>query len=606
MTDASNEKPEPFELNSDDVAARKRADLKRLFPDVFKEDKIDLDQLRRAMGDWVDEGTERFGLNWPGKAACMKVIQAPATGALRPDRDESVNFDESENVFIEGDNLDALKLLQETYPAKVKMIYIDPPYNTGNDFIYNDELVLETEVYLNKTNQKDKEGNRLVVNNEYHGRFHSEWLSMMFSRLKISRNLLSEDGCIFISIDEREAANVRKILDEIFGEQNLLGEFMVVKAEGGGLAKNMIKGHDYLFAFSKNINIFKPLLKPKDIRGKIITKAGEEFWIEEDWLRKEFGKYGTCYYDEIVKYLGKQKKAEIDRGIEEGKYTLIEKKDGKIVGRYRKISEDGSKFYSVLKHLNKNGVDDLKSIGLEKFFNFPKPVSLLKEIILGCTFFKEDKNSLILDFFAGSSTTAHAVMELNAEDGGKRKYIMVQLPELCDEGTEAFNAGYKTISDISKERIRRVSTKIKRDKTDIASVVDFGFRVLKIDASNMADVYYAPEAVRQADLVAHADNIKSDRTPEDLLFQVLVDWGVDLSLPISHETVFKKKVFFVDGNAIAACFDPKVSEELVKELAKRKPLRAVFRDSSYYSDSAKINVEQIFKLLSPETEVKTL
>lgn len=605
-----------LKMHSPDMTQQNIEKIQALFPNCVTESKgadgelklaIDFDQLKQELSNSIVEGPqERYQLNWPGKRKALLTANAPIAKTLRPCREESVNFDTTKNLFIEGDNLDALKMLQETYLGKIKMIYIDPPYNTGKDFIYSDNFAENSDEFLKRSNQKDEEGNKLVANTESNGRFHSDWLSMMYSRLKLARNCLKEDGVIFISIDDTEQSNIKKICDEIFGEINCVGEAIIIRSEGGGLAKQLIKGHDNLHIYAKNINYFDSLKRPKDVRGNIVKLNDEEYWIEEDWLRKEFGKYGTCPYDEIESYHGKQKKIEIDEGLEKGIYTIINKNGVEIVGRYRKLSEDGSKFYSILKHLNKNGVHDLKNIEMDSLFDYPKPVSLLKQLILGCTFLPADKNEIILDFFAGSATTAHAVMQLNAEDGGERKFIMVQLPEECDKKSEAYKAGYKTIAEISKERIRRAGAKILEGECHKDWNKDVGFRVLKVDTSNMADVYYSPDQVSQGSLDLLVDNIKTDRTDEDLLFQVLLDWGVDLTLPIKKETIQGKSVFFVDDDALVACFDLRINEALIKELAIKEPLRVVFRDDGFESDAVKINAEQIFKQVSPHTEVKAI
>ena len=579
--------------------------------------KIDFEQLQQELSADIIEGNkERYRLEWPGKREAIVTANLPTTKTLRPVREDSVDFDNTENLYIEGDNLEVLKLLQESYLGKIKMIYIDPPYNTGQDFVYKDNFSKDKEAELFESGQKDEYNQRLVANPETAGRYHSDWLSMMYPRLKLARNLLTDDGVIFISIDENENANLKKALEEIFGENNLIGEMMVVRAEGGGLAKQMIKGHDTLLAFAKNINVFKPLLRPKDIRGKKEIKNGEEYWIEEDWLRKEFGKYGTCPYNEIEKCYGEDKKKEIDEGINSGTYKLINKKGTQIVGMYRKISEDGSKFYSILKHLNKNGVQDLAKLEMENYFDFPKPVSFLKELILGTTFYKKDKGAVVLDFFAGSCSTAEGVLRLNSEDSGKRKFIQVQLPEATDEKSEAFKVGYKNICEIGKERIRRAAKKIKEEKiekakkdglfADFKDEQDYGFRVYRLAESNMQDVYYKPQDYKQEALDLFADNVKSDRTADDLLAQVMLDYGLPLSLKIEQATISGKHVFKVAGDSLFACFDKDIDEAFAKEIAKEKPLRIVYRDSVFKDDTAKTNVKQLLKQLSPDTEMKVI
>lgn len=591
--------------------------LRELFPDCVVEIKdkkgaislaIDFEKLQQELSNSIVDGSqERYQINWPGKRESLLTANSPIAKTLRPVESESISFGVTKNLFIEGDNLDALKLLQETYLGKVKLIYIDPPYNTGKDFVYHDDFSQNTSDYLLKSNQKSDSGERLIANLESNGRFHSDWLSMIYPRIKLARNLLSEDGAIAVSIGDEEVHNAIAILNEVFGEQNHSANFCIVRSEGGGLAKQVVKGHDYLLVYSKNIDQFVPFRRPRDVRGDIFEQDGTTFWIEEDWLRKEFGKYGTCEYGDIEKYHGVNKKKEIDEGISSGIYKLLTKKDGRVfVGRLRNLDLDSSKFHSVQKHLNADAAADISSIGMENYFDFPKPVSLIKDLVLGGTFFTKNKEEIVLDFFAGSSTTAHAVMARNAEDGGNRRFIMIQIPVQTPIDSQANKGGFKTIADLSKERIRKAGNFLKEKYPD--TTIDIGFRVLKVDSSNMSDVYYNPDTVSQDLLSDQADNVKVDRTPDDLLFQVLLDWGVDLSLPIQKVSIKGKDVYLVDQNALAACFDSKggVDEEFVKELAKKQPLRVVFRDAGFKSDSVKINVEQIFKLVSPSTEVKCI
>ncbi|WP_231924864.1 site-specific DNA-methyltransferase [Gallibacterium genomosp. 1] len=614
-----------LKMHSPNLTDKNIAKIAEIFPncttEVLDENgkpkiAIDFELLQQELsGSLVGGGVERYQLNWPGKHEALLTANAPIAKTLRPVRDESVHFDTTENLFIEGDNLDALKLLQETYLGKVKMIYIDPPYNTGKDFVYADDFAENTEDYLRRSNQKDEDGNRMEVNSESNGRFHSDWLSMMYPRLKLARNLLADNGVIFISIDDNEQANLKRLCDEVFGERNFFADMVVIRSEGGGLAKKVIKGHDSLLTYVKNLGSFKGIFKPKDIRGKVVEKDGIQYWIEEDWLRREFGKYGTLLYEEIEEVKGIDKKIEIDEGIRQGSYILIPKNGKHIVGRLRRVDEDGTKFYSILKHLNKEGVKDLEQIKLNKFFEYPKPLSLVKELIQGTSLFTKNNNEIFLDFFAGSGTTAHAVMQLNAEDGGNRRFICVQLPEKTEEKSEAFKAGFTTIAEITKERIRRATDKIRNDFADkLPENWDGGFRVLKTDTSNMADVYYTPEETlkkiqqsQQDWLNQVSDNIKPDRTPEDLLFQVMLDWSVDLSLPIEIKQIMGRTVFFVDGNTLIACFDKQtVDNDFITALTKYRPLRAVFRDDSFKDDAAKINAGQIFQQYSESTEVKTI
>ena len=562
---------------------------------------INFEMLKQMLSPDVVDGDECYEFTWAGKKASIVEANKPIRKTLRPCPEESKDWDTTENLYIEGDNLEVLKLLQEAYLGKVKMIYIDPPYNTGNDFIYADDFMRSQKEENEQMGMYDEDENRLFKNTDSNGRFHSDWCSMMYSRLMLARNLLVDNGALFISIDENEQTNTKKLCEEIFGEENKVAEFIVIRAEGGGMAKQVIKGHDYLFVYAKNISKFMPLGKPKDIRGKIIERDGEKYWIQEDWLRKEFGKYGNCHYEEILEYKGQSKLDEINAGIEEGKYMLIPKSNGMhIVGKLRNIKEDSSKFYSILKHLSAKGIEDLKKLGLDKYFDYPKPVSLISEMISGITLFSSKEGDIILDFFSGSATTAHAVMQLNAEDGGHRKFIMVQLPEPCDEKSEAFKAGYKNICEIGKERIRRAGEKIKEENPLTTQDLDVGFRVLKLDDTNMKDVYYAADDYDQQNLVDMISNIKDDRTDLDLLFGCLLDWGVPLSMPYTSEQIDGCTVHTYNDGDLIACFAPNVPESVVKEIAKRKPLRAVFRDSSFADSPAKINVFEIFKLYMPE------
>ena len=627
---------EKLKMHSPDFTDKNIAKLAELFPNCVTEKKetikdakggekvvvtkaIDWDLLKQELSNNIVEGPqERYQLNWPGKREALLTANAPIAKTLRPCREESVNFDTTENLFIEGDNLDALKLLQETYLGKVKMIYIDPPYNTGNDFIYADNFAKSTEEYLSDSGQKDEEGNRLVANTESNGRFHSDWLSMMYPRLKLARNLLTDDGVIFISIDDGEQANLKKMCDEIFGVENFVANIIWEKKyTRANDAKWFSDNHDHLLCYGKNkLNLTLNMLPRNE--DQLAAYSNPDNHSKGIWkatpLHAKSGtntssftfKNGTTwtppkgtfrrFNDESMRNIDENNEIWFGKDVSQTpsrKSFLCDVKDGVTPVTLWPYDEVGH---------NHEANNELKSLGLGGIFNNPKPTKLLKRaLVLAC-----GKNDIILDFFAGSSTTAHAVMQLNAEDGGSRKFIMVQLPEVCDEKTEAFKAGYKTIAEISKERIRRAGKKIKEENT--ASNLDIGFRVLKVDSSNMADVYYTPDAIEQGKLALQTENIKDDRSTEDLLFHVLLDWGVDLTLPITKESIKGHEVFFVDGNALAACFvkDGQITEDFCKELARRGPLRVVFRDSGFKDDSVKINVEQIFKLLSPHTDVKCI
>lgn len=597
---------EKMKFETPNLTNENKAKIAALFPGVVADGKVNFDLLRSMLGEDVF-ADEAYEFTWVGKRAAIAEAGKPIRKTLRPCPEESKNWDTTENLYIEGDNLEVLKLLQESYLGKVKMIYIDPPYNTGNDFVYRDNFTKSLEEFEEETGVYDETGDRLIKNTESNGRFHSDWCSMIFPRLVLSRNLLRDDGVIFVSIDDNEQSTAVKLLDEVFGAANKIGEFVVIRAEGGGLAKQVIKGHDYLFAYARNIASFTPLGRPKDIRGKIVEFKGEKYWVQEDWLRKEFGKYGNCHYEEILEYKGFAVKQEIDDKLDKGEYILIPKANGmNIVGKLRNIKEDASKFYSILKHLSANGVKDLRELDLAGYFDYPKPVSLLNELILGATFFTSQDGDIILDFFSGSATTAHAVMKLNAEDGGTRKFIMVQLPEVIEEDTKASKAGFSTICDIGKERIRRAGKHIIEEAGLSDNALDVGFRVLKLDDTNMNDVYYAAGDYTQNMISMLESNIKEDRTDMDLLFGCLLDWGLPLSLPHTHEKIEGFTVHTYNEGDLIACFEERISEHVVREIAKRQPLRVVFRDSSFTSSPEKINVVEIFKLLAPNTTVRVI
>lgn len=606
-----------LKMHTPNKADENFAKLSAMFPNAVTETinengevvrAIDKDVLMQEISCKVVDGNEeRYQFTWPDKKRSVLLANAPIAKTLRPCREESVDFDNTENLYIEGDNLEVLKLLQETYLGKIKMIYIDPPYNTGNDFVYEDDFAQSTEEYMANSGQFDTEDNRLVKNLDSNGRFHTDWLNMMYPRLRIAKDLLADAGAIFISIDDNEQTNTKKLCDEIFGETNKVAELIIIRAEGGGMAKQVIKGHDYLYVYAKNITSFSPLGKPKDIRGKIIEKDGEKYWIQEDWLRKEFGKYGNCHYEEVLEYKGQEKLDEINRGLSKGYYILIPKSNGmNIVGKLRNIKEDSSKFYSILKHLSANGIKDLQILQMEKYFSYPKPVSLVQELVAGMTIFTSKNEDIILDFFSGSASTAHAVMQLNAEDGGNRKFIMVQLPEETDEKSGAYKAGYKNICEIGKERIRRAGAKIKEENPLTTQNLDTGFRVLKCDSTNMKEVYYNPTEYEPSLFSTLTDNIKKDRTPEDLLFQVMLDLGVLLSSKIKETVIDGKKVFNVADGFLIACFDENVTDETIIAIAKQKPYYFVMRDNSMASDSVATNFEQIFATYSSDTVRKVL
>jgi adenine-specific DNA-methyltransferase len=571
------------------------AQLSELIPEAIADGKVDVERLKELLGDDAGDDRERFGLFWAGKRRALRAAQEPTTATLKPDFENSKHWDTTKNVFIEGDNLEVLKILQKHYHGKIKMIYIDPPYNTGKDFVYPDNFKEGLDTYLEWTRQVNEEGKKVSTNSESEGRYHSNWLNMMYPRLKLARNLLSPDGLILMSIDDNEFDNLHKISNEIFGEGNEIGVFSVTKAEGGGLAKHVIKGHDYLLAYARSIQSFKPLMRPKDIRGKVVEKDGEDYWIEEDWLRKEFGKYGTCPFEEIVKYLGDAKKAEIDAGLASGAYVLLPKGGQHIVGRYRKVSEDGSKFYSILKHLNKNGVKDLEELGgLDKYFDYPKPLSLLKDLVLGSTIFTKDKSEVILDFFAGSGTTAQAVLELNAEDGGNRRYIAVQLPEPTDNESAAFKAGYRRISEITRERLRRAGdAAVARHASAIegrGGQVDIGFRSFSLSDTNFTKWQVASDS-DASELEQHLldlrDSADDDATPDSLLTELLLKQGYSLTELISDYEVDGLKLKSVGDGLVLAYLDEHIRptlQQLRSVLGSENLARFIILEDAFKGD----------------------
>jgi len=604
--------------------------IAKIFPNCVTETKdengnikkvIDFELLKQELSNNIVEGTkERYSLNWPGKKEALVTANEPIQKTLRPCKKESVNFDNTQNLYIEGDNLDALKLLQESYLNKVKMIYIDPPYNTGKDFIYKDNFTISKDEELENSGQIAKEG-RLVANLESNGRYHSDWLSMMYPRLKLARNLLKNDGVIFISIDDNEVHNLRKICDEIFGEGNFVGEFIWKKKQGGGNDSNvLIVEHEYIIAYAKTI-------------GNFTFQLDTNYELDNNLypFKDDIGEYGLITLDKSS--LGYLKSLDFEIKDNDGNSYFPRNKNGEKKFRWRwgkdKVEKDFDKLVFknekvYTKYYRSNGItpksllidtiygrtetgnDNIKEIfDNEKPFSYPKPLNLIEHfIMIGST-----EDDLILDFFSGSATTAHAVMKLNSEDGGNRKFICVQLPETIDESSEAYKAGYKNICEIGKERIRRAGAKILKENKNKEGIenLDIGFRVFKIDSSNMKDVYYNPDLIDQSQIKSLIFNIKEDRTDLDLLFQVLLDGGVELTLPIEEKQIAGKKVYFVDGNILAACFEDNLTEEFVTKLAKCEYLlKVVFRDSSFGSDDSRINVEQIFKQYSPKTQIRVI
>ncbi|MDD3953734.1 MAG: site-specific DNA-methyltransferase, partial [Lentisphaeria bacterium] len=539
-----------LKLHSPNLTQDNIARIRELFPNCVTEAKgegeggklklaVDFDQLRQELSESIVEGPqERYHLNWPGKREALLTANAPIAKTLRPCREESVDFDTTKNLFIEGDNLDALKLLQETYLGKVKMIYIDPPYNTGNDFIYEDDFAENTEEFLKRSNQKDEEGNRLVANTEANGRFHSDWLSMMYPRLKLARNLLREDGVIFISIDDGEISNLKKMCNEIFGEDKFIAQLIWKSRQNkDNRTKNGVSiDHEYVIAYGKTMRG-----DDRDLRGY----SNPDNDPRGDWTSANMVGLATAdrrpnlHYDLFDPATGinygcptmgwRYDKTTMTRLVSEDRILWPSIPDGRPRRKsfLCELSSERTGYSSIIGSdiYTRNGTADIGELFDKRVMDFPKPVDLIKELINQADVKQDD---IVLDFFSGSATTAHAAMKLNAEDGANRAFLMVQLPELCDEKSEAFKAGYKTIAEISKERIRRAGKKIKEENATTAPGLDIGFRVLKVDSSNLAEVYYRPDATEQNKLGLLTDNIKPDRTAEDLLFQVFLDWGVDL------------------------------------------------------------------------------
>jgi adenine-specific DNA-methyltransferase len=621
------------EKNIDKIAA--------LFPSAITETKdadgklkraVNFEQLKQLLTDEVVDGDECYEFTWVGKKQSIIEGNRPIRKTLRPCKEESKNWDTTENLYIEGDNLDVLKLLQNSYLNKVKMIYIDPPYNTGNDFIYRDNFKVSKEDYEEELGLFDEEENRLFKNTETNGRYHSDWCSMMYPRLQLARNLLTDDGVIFISIDDNEVHNLRKICDEVFGEENFVANVVWERAYSPvNLKKHFSECHDYLLCYTKNLNsvVCNGLIRTDDANARYSNPDNDErgVWKSSDLSvgpviqekvyeittpsgRKVLPPNGYCWRltkERFEQFLSENRIwfGESGNNVPSIKRFLSEVKDRITPMTIWKYSEVGHS-QSAAQNLKKLFDDNA-------YFDYPKPVELLKR----CLELYTNNDSIVLDFFSGSATTAHAVMQLNAEDGGNRKFIMVQLPEETDPKSEAYKAGYKNICEIGKERIRRAGKKIEEElnaklkegelfKDKEPKTPDTGFRVLKVDSTNMKDVYYSPSQYNQQMLLELESNIKDDRTDIDLLYGVLLDWGVPLSLPHITEKIGGKDVHFVNETDLVACFEEQVPEEVIREIARRKPLRVVFRDSSFRNSPDKINVTEIFKTLSPETTIKVI
>ena len=612
--------------------------IEALFPNCVTEAKnddgklkkvINFEMLKQILTPEALEGHEAYEFTWVGKNAAIVEANKPIRKTLRPCKEESVNWDTTENLYIEGDNLEVLKLLQESYLGKVKMIYIDPPYNTGNDFIYKDDFTSSSEEYAEESGLFDEVGNRMFKNTDTNGRFHSDWCSMIYSRLMLARNLLSDDGVIFISIDDNEVDSLTKICNEIFGEENHAGNIIVKSNPRGSMSSAEIANlHEYIVVFTKR------RAEAKIIGHKLSEDMVDEYNLIDEignyrllglrmrggfWRRSERPKlFFPIYVNPIDKTISLEKsKTHYEEALpiqpttgEEGTWRWSKEKianeSNYLIGKT--IQRNGEICWDIYQkdYLNKNGErrTKAKSIWDEPEVNYQKPPFLIKHCIEMIDFNYD--NQIILDFFSGSATTAQSVMQSNIEDSGKRKFIMVQLPETTDEKSEAYKAGYKNICEIGKERICRAGKKIKEENPLTTQDLDIGFRVLKIDDSNMKDVYYSPAEYSQQNLDLFESNIKEDRNDLDLLFGCLLDWGLPLSLPYTSETIGKFTVHTYNNGDLVVCFNEDVSEEVVKEIARKKPLRAVFRDSSFSNSASKINVFEIFKMISPETSVKVI
>ena len=654
-----------LKMRSPDLSRENIAKIRELFPGCVTEARdeetgelrlaVDFDRLRQELSGHIAEGPrERYRLDWPGKREALALANVPINKALRPAPKESLSFESTKNLFIEGDNFEALKLIQDTYLGRIKLIYIDPPYNTGKDLIYRDSFASDRGTQEIAARERNGDGERLVANPDSNGRFHSNWLTMIAPRLRLARNLLTRDGAIFVSCDEGEQPRLRLIMDEIFGQSNFVAD-MIWAAGRKNDSRLVSVSHEYIACYARD----SEYLREKQVIWRQRKKGLKEIYAQHNRLKRRHG----SDYKEMTKELkdwyrtlpdGHPSKAHkhygnVDwRGIYfpnniswpgggGPKYRVLHPKTGKpvkvpsrgwmtsdpkrmqewidddlvhfgddensvpCIKSYLRDSEYQTP-YSVFYQDGRAASKRLRTLMGGDLFDFPKDEFVLQEIVEMVT----KGTDVILDFFAGSSTTAHSVMLQNAADGGNRKFIMVQLDDATGEKSEAFEAGFKTISEISRERIHRAGKRILEGDCHKDWNRDVGFRVLKVDTSNMKDVFYRPDDLDQSNMLDMADNVKEDRTAEDLLFQVLVDWGVDLTLPIRREKVERKSVFFVDDNALVACFDRGVTEKLVKKLAAHKPLRVVFHDKGFASDDAKINVEQIFRQLSPATEVRSI
>ncbi len=617
---------ERLRMQSLDVTSSNIDKIARLFPQCVTEHKdkdgktvlgIDFEKLRDELSsDVIDDGEERYQFTWPDKKAHAHLANTPTNKTLRPCREESVDFDHTQNLYIEGDNLDVLKVLRETYLGKVKMIYIDPPYNTGNDFVYNDDFSQSADEYQENSGQTDENGNRLVQNTESNGRFHTDWLNMIYPRLKVAKNLLTEDGVIFISIDDNEVENLKKVCNEVFGEGNFIAQLIWERAYSPkNDARFISNSHDYILMYAKSIDTFTigrlPRTEEANARYSNPDNDPRGDWKPSDMSVKTYSAdcdypittpsgrvveppAGRCWSLSPKAFGERLRDNRIWFGTDGNSVPCIKRFLSEL--KFEGMAPTSILFYKEVGHSQEGAKEVVALFGDKGVFDGPKPVRLLQRLI---TLANLKDDSIVLDFFSGSATTAHALIKTNAEKDTHCKFIMVQLPEEVSETKK--DQGYKTICEIGKERIRRAGKKIKEDNADKAGInkLDIGFRVLKLDSSNMQDVYYTPQEFTMNDLFA--DNVKPDRTAEDLLFQVMLDLGVELSATIEQRTMNGKQVFFVNDNYLVACFDTDITEDTIKAIAKLKPYCFVMRDSSLASDNVADNFDQLFETYGKDT-----
>lgn len=598
------EKIIPSSPNFQTELAQKIAEI---VPEAMSDGKIDVVKLRELINGDVENSPEKFGLFWPGKARAQAVAQIPTSATLVPAPEESVNWENTKNIYIEGDNLEVLKALQNSYRRKIKMIYIDPPYNTGKEFIYPDNFQEGLQTYLEYTGQKNEAGEITESKKETGGRKHTNWLNMMYPRLQLAKSLLTDDGVIFISIDDNEQANLKLICDSIFENENFIGTIVHQRAKGGGNANTLVKGHDIILAYARNITVVNPLMKPKSQQVKVIEKDGNKYIKNDDIYRKTFGKYEKgverrLLYEEIELIKGVDKKKEIDSLLSDGKIYLEKRNDGShIMYSLTPVNNAFSKFYSIINVLSEKGKQRLENLKLSNYFDYPKPVELIKQLIQAVCL--QDKNAIILDFFSGSASTADALMLQNSEDDGDRRFIQVQLPEPTDEKSEAYKAGFKTISDIGKERIRRAGKKILEDYAEKLKKrkepLDVGFRVYKLAPSNFVqwNEEKAKENIQQS-ILDFADNKKSNTSPEAILSEIMLQNKITLDAKIEKKQLSNDGWVYVvdDGNLIAYVNDKQITEDQAKEIAEMTPGKLIVVDSAFNgNDALKINVANICK-----------